>query len=233
LPAFFLAKQEPTIKPLGKGETAFKKTRVFLLWFIYFTFSGLATFILGSLLQVYIKMRYQVSMMEIGFIYSLERILFFLKPIIGYIGDKVSQLPAVITLQIAAAALYAVMPFTSLPEFVAALVALYFIGMNYDIIFKSLLIKMFPRKTLGTVYGVRGTAYELSMIIAPAIAGFMLEYNYVLMFQIVTLLTVAQILLLIIASKKSIHRTSEEPLPKIREKPRGRRARQISIHPRQ
>ena len=200
LPALPLMKYEAFKKRL-KGEVTIRRKYVFSFWFLYFFMSGLATFTLSSLLQVYIKMRYQVSIMEIGFIYTLGRLLFFLKPVIGYVGDRIRQLTTVILLQIIAASLCIFIPFVSLTEFIAILLVLYLVGMCYDIIFKALLIRIVPRKMLGTIYGGRGAAFELAMIIAPALAGFMLEYNPALMFLLASLLTIAQIPILIIASK--------------------------------
>lgn len=200
LPALPLMKYEAFKKRL-KGEVTIRRKYVFSFWFLYFFMSGLATFTLSSLLQVYIKMRYQVSIMEIGFIYTLGRLLFFLKPVIGYVGDRIRQLTTVILLQIIAASLCIFIPFVSLTEFIAILLVLYLVGMCYDIIFKALLIRIVPRKMLGTIYGGRGAAFELAMMIAPALAGFMLEYNPALMFLLVSLLTIAQIPILIIASK--------------------------------
>lgn len=200
LPALPLMKYEALKKRL-KGEVTIRRKYVFSFWFLYFFMSGLATFTLSSLLQVYIKMRYRVSIMEIGFIYTLGRLLFFLKPVIGYIGDKIRQLTTVILLQVIAASLCISIPFVGLTEFIAILLILYLVGMCYDIIFKALLIRIVPRKMLGTIYGGRGAAFELAMIIAPALAGFMLEYNPALMFLLVSLLTIARIPILIVASK--------------------------------
>ncbi len=206
---FFLVAGLPALSLVGHGafkkhfreEVTVKKRYVFSSWFLYFFMSGLATFTVGSLLQVYIKMRYEVSIMEVGFIYTLGRLLFFLKPVIGYIGDKIRQLTTVILLQIITASLYIFIPFVNFTEFIAVLLILYLVGMCYDIIFKALLIRIIPRKMLGTIYGGRGAAFELSMIIAPALAGFALEYNPALMFLSASLLTITQIPVLIVASR--------------------------------